>query len=209
MRFYKFERGSFMRDVEFGMPDEKREDSASRPLQAALPPLQTITVPDIFLTPLISTLEEMIRVQQEILSLLQREKKLMIGGEVDDLLRCLHEKENLLGRLRGLERRRQEEIVPLAQQGGGDDRALTLKQLAQRIPEPFRSQLAYCHTRLEALTASIQELNQINGLLVDRILERITALVGLLRHLSSTDPIYQPNGALQHFPSGGRAISKG
>lgn len=97
----------------------------------------------------------------------------------------------------------------MARQWGGDERSLTLKQLAQRVPGPFRSQLTYCHTRLEALTASIQELNQINGLLIDRILERITALVGLLRHLSSTDPIYQPNGSLQHFPSGGRAISQG
>ncbi|MGB3942206.1 MAG: flagellar protein FlgN [Candidatus Manganitrophaceae bacterium] len=200
-----------MRDVEFGMKREEQhiDYSASRPLPSALPPPETLTVPDALLIPLVSTLEEMILVQQEMLSLLQREKKLMIGGELDDLLRCLQEKENLLGRLRGLEQRRQEEIAPMARQGGGEDRSLTLKQLAQRVPEPFRGRLTDCHTRLEALTASIQELNQINGLLIDRIQERITALVGLLRHLSSTDPIYQPNGALQHFPSGGRAISQG
>lgn len=199
-----------MREVEFGMKREEQhiDYSASRPLQSALPPPETLTVRDALLIPLVSTLEEMILVQQEMLSLLQREKKLMIGGELDDLLRCLQEKENLLGRLRGLEQRRQAEIAPMARQWG-EDRSLTLKQLAQRVPEPFRGRLTDCHTRLEALTASIQELNQINGLLIDRIQERITALVGLLRHLSSTDPIYQPNGALQHFPSGGRAISQG
>lgn len=200
-----------MRDVEFGMKREEQhiDYSASRPLPSAFPPPETLTVPDVLLIPFVSTLEEMILVQQEMLSLLQREKKLMIGGELDDLLRCLQEKENLLGRLRGLEQRRQEEIAPMARQWGGEDRPLTLKQLAQRVPEPFRGRLTDCHTRLEALTASIQELNQINGLLIDRIQERITALVGLLRHLSYTDPIYQPNGALQHFPSGGRAISQG
>ncbi|WP_168063039.1 flagella synthesis protein FlgN [Candidatus Manganitrophus noduliformans] len=200
-----------MRDVEFGMKREEQQIdySASRPLQSALPLPGTLTVPDALLIPLVSTLEEMILVQQEMLSLLQREKKLMIGGELDDLLRCLQEKENFLGRLRGLEQRRQAEIAPMARQWGGEDRPLTLKQLAQRVPEPFRGRLTDCHTRLEALTASIQELNQINGLLIDRIQERITALVGLLRHLSSTDPIYQPNGALQPFPSGGRAISQG
>ncbi|MBI3803032.1 MAG: flagellar protein FlgN [Nitrospirae bacterium] len=196
-----------MRDVEVGMKHEEQEinHSAFGSIDASLSGF----TPDPFLAPLLFTLEEMIRVQQGMLAVLQREKKLMIGGELNDLLRCLQEKEALLGQLQRLEQHRQEEIRPLAKQWGSEDQALTLKQLIQRIPDPFRSQLASCHARLEALTASIQELNQINGLLIDRILEQINALVGLLRHLSSTVPIYQPNGALQHFPSSGRAISQG
>lgn len=193
-----------MRDLRFGT---ERQNQSSEP-----PPLEAdpaLIEPAASVTPLISTLEEMIRLQQEMLSLLQREKKLIIDGERDALLRCLQEKETLLGHLRGLEQRRQEEVVPLERQWGGEDQPLTLKQLIERIPDPFRSRLASCHVRLEALTSSIQELNQINGLLVNRILEQIGALVGLLRDLSSTVPIYQPNGALQHLPSGGRIISQG
>ncbi|MDC4205788.1 MAG: flagellar export chaperone FlgN [Candidatus Manganitrophus sp.] len=109
-----------MRDVEFGMKREEQhiDYSASHPLPSTLPLPETLTVPDALLIPLVSTLEEMILVQQEMLSLLQREKKLMISGELDDLLRCLQEKENLLGRLRGLEQRRQAEIAPMARQWG-------------------------------------------------------------------------------------------
>lgn len=159
--------------------------------------------------PLIKTLEEMICIQQEMLSLLQREKKFMIQAELDDLLRSLREKEVLLGRLHQLEQRRQEEIAPLIRRWGNGRSKLTLKQIIQRTPEPHQSQLASCHQRLEALTASIQELNQINGLLVERILQQVTGLLGLLRHLSSAVPIYQPNGALEPLPSVGRVISRG
>lgn len=193
-----------MQNGQFGVEQKKHGVDPSVPLSG-----ESFMTPDAYLTPLLSTLEEMIRVQQEILSVLQREKKLIIGGERDELLRSLQEKETLLGHLHRLEQRRQEEIAPLGRQWGGEDPSLTLKQLIQRIPDPFRSRLASCHARLEALTASIQELNQINGLLVGRILEQITTLVDLLRSLSSTVPIYQPNGALQHLPSSGRTISQG
>lgn len=193
-----------MRDLRFGT---ERQNQGIEPLPLEAHPV--LTDPASSVTSLISTLEEMVRLQQELLSLLQREKKLIIDGERDELLRCLQEKETLLGRLRGLEQRRQAEVIPLQRQWGGDDQPLTLKQLMERIPDPFRSRLASCHVRLEALMSSIQELNQINGLLVNRILEQIGALVGLLRDLSSTVPIYQPNGALRHLPSGGRIISQG
>jgi|GEM_PF-2046979 len=198
-----------MRDVGFRMGHETEGADDFAPSRTFSSDSETLIPPDVVLAPLLSTLEEMIHLQQEMLSVLQREKKLMIGGDLDDLLHCLQEKEILLGHLQRLEQRRQEEILPLAQQGGVADRPLTLKQLIQIVPVPFRKQLTSCHARLEAVTASIQELNQINGLLVNRILEQVTALIGLLRHLSSPVPIYQPNGALQHFPSGGRVISQG
>lgn len=192
-----------MRNIEFGRDKERQETTPS-----GMSPQMTDS-PETYLVPLINTLEEMIRLQQEMLSLLQREKKFMIQGELDDLLRCQQEKEALLGRLHHLEKRRQEETDLLVRQWGNNDRRLTLKQIIQRTPEPQRSRLGSCHQRLEALTASIQELNQINGLLVERILQQVTGLLGLLRHLSSAVPIYQPNGALEQLPSGGRIITQG
>jgi len=192
-----------MKDVQFGMGNEEQEVAPSE--FSPLPPDSS----ESLLIPLIKILDEMILSQQEMLSLLQREKKLMIQGDLDDLLRCLQEKERLLGRLHRLEQQRQEQIAPWIERRGEVKPALTLKQMIQRTPEPYRSRLASCHQRLEALTASIQELNQINGLLVERILQQVTGLLGLLRHLSSAVPIYQPNGALEQLPSGGRVISQG
>lgn len=102
-----------MRDLRF---ETERQNQGIEALPLEAHPV--LTDPASSVTSLISTLEEIIRLQQELLSLLQREKKLIIDGERDELLRCLQEKETLLGCLRGLEQRRQAEVIPLQRQWG-------------------------------------------------------------------------------------------
>ncbi|MFY9270827.1 MAG: flagellar protein FlgN [Candidatus Manganitrophaceae bacterium] len=153
------------------------------------------------LVPLVSLLEEMIFVHQELLVLLQREKKWMIAGELEDLLSGLQQKEAAVVRLRHLEEKRQDLLDTIGE--------TTLTALIQRTPEPDRSRLVSCQTRLQSLTSSIQEINQINGLLVERILDQIATLTGLLRHLSSASPVYQSNGRVIELQASGRKIGKG
>jgi flagellar biosynthesis/type III secretory pathway chaperone len=63
---------------------------------------------------------------------------------------------------------------------------------------------------LDSLAASIREINQVNGILVDRILAQVTDLLGLLRHLVAPTPTYQATGLLQDVTSGGgRTLGRG
>ncbi len=168
------------------------------------------------LAKLLLTLEEMVKRYQKLLAVLQQEKGLMIEGNFNDLIPCLSEKEGLLGELKQLEERRLREIDPLAKRlhlvressgasgasaegsgttgtaGGG----VTLRQLIGAVSFPYRGRLQSCYDLLRALSASVTEINQINGLLVDRILRQVNSLLGLLTHLSAVPSTYRASGVL-------------
>ncbi len=136
-------------------------------------------------------LESMVAAQQRLLAVLQTEKRLLIEGTLEGLAACGSEKEACLAALDRLEQRRQVVLAPLA---AGP--ALTLKELTAAAAEPLRARLISCHERLDALIASTAEINQLNGLLVTKILEHISLLIGLLRQLSAPAATYRPTGRL-------------
>ncbi|MEK7747687.1 MAG: flagellar protein FlgN [Nitrospirota bacterium] len=158
------------------------------------------TITDIekpLLSRLLLTLEEMIKQYQILLSVLQLEKGLMIEGNLTELVPCLNKKEEILEEIRKLEARRVKEIAPLARRLRLDAPSfpgVTLRQIIGVISFPYRGQLSSCHDRLQALLAAVTEINQINGLLVGRILQQVNSLIGLLTHLSNTPQTYQSSG---------------
>jgi flagellar biosynthesis/type III secretory pathway chaperone len=153
---------------------------------------------------LLFTLEEMVKRYQKLLAVLQKEKGLMIEGNLNDLVPCLSEKEVLLAELKALEERRLREIDPLArrlQMTSRSEGTLSLRQLIGVVSLPYRGRLISCYDRLRALSSSVTEINQINGLLVGRILQQVNSLLGLLTHLSTTTQTYQATGFSHDFQS--------
>lgn len=158
---------------------------------------------------LVAVLEDLIREHQQLLDVLQREKRLMVEGDVDALLPSLTDKEKILERVRAIERRRRELVDALASRAGRPADTASLTRLAALAPEPYAEALRSCHARLEALAASMVELNQLNGVLVDRILTRVTSLLALIRHVVVDAPLYQSSGLPQDAPPGGRTLGRG
>ena len=160
---------------------------------------QVVEIEEPMLARLIATLEEMIKRYQALLFLLQREKQLMVEGNLDDLAGCLLEKERFMGFLRQLEERRLSEMIPLARRfqitlPSSEGQGISLRQLADAVTGSHKTQLLSCHERLRALCASVSEINQINGLLTNRFLRQVNALLGLLIHLSPMPLTYQSQG---------------
>lgn len=154
---------------------------------------------------LLFTLEEMVKRYQTLLSVLQHEKELMIEGNLNDLIPCLSEKEGILRELKGLEERRLREIDPLARRLKMTSRlseGVSLRQLIAVCSLTYRARLISCYDRLRALLSSVTEINQINGLLVGRILQQVNSLLGLLTHLSTAPQTYQATGFSHDFQSG-------
>jgi len=166
-------------------------------------------IPEGSLIPLQEVLEEMVRLHQQFLTLLQREKGLMIEGEVNPLIRCLTEKEGVLGQLHQLEAKRQQAMLPIAKGVGVDAHMLTLKRLIPLVSEPYRSRLQSAHERLAALSASIVEINEINALLVERTLQQVTTLVGLVKYIAQPLSTYQATGMLKDYTASGKTIGRG
>ena len=86
---------------------------------------------------------------------------------------------------------------------------MTLRQLIRWVSAPYRERLSSCYERLRALSSSVTEINQINGLLSSRILQQVNALLGLLTHLSEAPSIYQSSGFLQHGIQTGATAASG
>lgn len=154
---------------------------------------------------LFTILEEMIPVYRKLLSLLQAEKRFIVEREVDQLILCTEEKEGVLAQLSHLNERR----IKASLGFDASDSALTLKKLIPLCPTPQGERLRSILARLEALTTSINELNQMNGILVERVLGQISGLLGLFRQMSSNKPIYRETGKINDMPSSGRTIGKG
>lgn len=154
---------------------------------------------------LCDSLEETIRAHQSLQSCLQAEKRLIIAGDVEGLDQCSQEKEASLVRIAELERQR----IEILESVDDSDTTPTLKSLITLSPSPFREQLQSSQIRLEALMASIHEINQMNGMLVGRILTQISGLLGTLRHLTiELPPTYQQNGVVKAASSNGRTFGK-
>ncbi len=164
---------------------------------------------EVLLDNLITTLEELASTQQQFLTILQLEKRLVIEGDLDELLSCLADKEKVLAHLTQLETQRQNLMRPLAKGLQQNVHSLTLKQLSDQVGEPYATRLNACHHKLKVLSSSIEEVNQINGLLIDKTLKQVSCLLGLLRHLSTSPPLYQASGLTQEVSLGGKVLGKG
>ena len=161
---------------------------------------------DSLLIQFYSTLEEMIKGYQQMMSILQREKILIIEGNSEELISCLLQKEGVLSFLNGLDEKRQKEVDFIGQALGLDDKPLTFRTLIESVREPFKSQFYACKAALEALTASMIEVNQLNGLLVDRTLQKISDLIGLLKQISAVPLTYSATGVANPYPAKGRTL---
>jgi flagellar biosynthesis/type III secretory pathway chaperone len=161
---------------------------------------------DALLIQFYSTLEEMIKGYQQLMAILQREKTLIIEGNSEELISCLLQKEGSLSLLNGLEVKRQKEIEVIGNALGLDEKPLTFSKLIDSVREPFKSKFHNCKNGLEALTASMIEVNQLNGLLVDRTLQKISGLIGLLKQISAVPLTYSSSGAANPYPAKGRTL---
>ncbi|MFQ5596601.1 MAG: flagella synthesis protein FlgN [Nitrospiria bacterium] len=153
---------------------------------------------------LLKVLEEMIPSHQQLLTLLQNEKRHIIEGAVEKLVQCSIDKEKVLYDLNGLNRQR----IDLLQQLNHPNPPQTLNALLPGCSEKHRRRLRDVQAKLEALTASIHEINQMNGILVERVLGQISSLLGLFKQMCRETPVYQQTGVIHHPPKHGRTIGK-
>lgn len=153
---------------------------------------------------LLATLEDLFQGHQNLLALLQDEKCFIVEGKIEALLSCVAEKETLMKRIAALEKKR------LGIMAGLDEinSTHTLKTLIPRVAPIYREKLKTLGGQLDVLTSSITEVNQINGILVERVLGQISDLFILLRHLTPDGNTYQESGKMSRAVAG-RTISRG
>jgi flagellar biosynthesis/type III secretory pathway chaperone len=165
-------------------------------------------IPDDSLINLQFLLDEMTRLLQQFVKSLQQEKTLIIDGSPEELMRCVEEKDAVLHQVSLLEKKSQFMVQQISLAAGKKE-TLTLRQLIPMIQGSFKTRFERSLSGIEALSASITELNQINGLLVEKTLKRVSDLVQLIHYLSGNTATYTASGAMEEHSLPGRILIKG
>ena len=100
----------------------------------------------LLLNEFLSILEGEISIYASLLLALQKEKKAIVGSNLEELNETCRQKENLFLKIRILEEQRLITMDKLAENMGQSPRELTLTKLAQSVEEPQSTQLADCHS---------------------------------------------------------------
>jgi len=162
---------------------------------------------DLLLEKLISLLNEQISLYHSLLNVLQHERRAMIAVEPLILNECTKEKENLILKIRVLEEHRINYVENLAESFCCPATELPLRKLAERVEEPFATQLLDCSCALSALVGSIHEINQSNRSLVSHSLDLVRGSLTLLNSLVCSHSVYHQTGQVHVAERSGMVFS--
>jgi flagellar biosynthesis/type III secretory pathway chaperone len=155
-------------------------------------------------------LEQKVSLYDEFISLLRREWDAIARFSRDNLQEILNKKETLALKLQVLDEQRESLIGELAEQLHLRVADLTLKKLVEggNKADPVFARLATYRTRLLDQIRTIKELNENNGVFINRSslsLKRSMAFI----HRSDEEQLasYQPNGSMHAAVSQGRLLN--
>jgi len=169
--------------------------------------VMTITRINVYLEKLLDLLEEEAGLFQVLLTALQKEKRAVVDSKLAQLNETSKEKENLILKIRIMEEHRRRLLEKLADSVGVSVESLTLKKISQMVGSLYSNRLMECHSKLWALTHSIQEVNQSNRSLLMHSIQLVKGSLSLLDNLLASGPVYYPTGEIKMGHRSGKFLS--
>jgi flagellar biosynthesis/type III secretory pathway chaperone len=145
---------------------------------------------------------------RSLLSLLQKERRIVVDCSIEQLIQTNKEKENLVLKIRILEQSREAILEKIADQMGLSPDTLTLSQLEERLKEPFARQLGALRSKLSAILQSIREVNEENRVFLQHSVDFVKGSLALIRYLTVPNPTYGGSGTLGGDGFDGRVVSE-
>lgn len=155
---------------------------------------------------LIGLLEHAAELYQALLVVVHKEKKAVLGLNLNQLNKACKTKDNLLLKLRILEEHREQLIGRLAADLGCSAQVLSLTKLSQLVEEPHASRLRDRSTDLLALIQTVQEASEKNKTILSHSLELVRGSYNLLNNLISANPLYYRTGTVQKNDQTGKLL---
>lgn len=143
---------------------------------------------------------------RELLSILQKEKEVMIDVSADKIMKCIKEKETLGLKLRMLEDYRITVVKRLSEKLNIPEEDIKLSRLSEIVDEPYSSQFKRYSSDIRALTMSIEEVNRYNKEFIERSLVSIRSSLSILNLLNSSNPTYLQTGEVQGEEQNGKVF---
>ncbi|MFV1951195.1 MAG: flagellar protein FlgN [Nitrospinota bacterium] len=143
---------------------------------------------------------------RELLSILQKEKEVMIEVSADKIMKCIKEKETLGLKLRMLEDYRISVVKKLSDKLNIPEEDIKLSRLSEIADEPYSSQFKRYSSDIRSLAMSIDEVNRYNKEFIERSLTSIRSSLSMLNLLNSSNPTYLQTGEVQGEEQSGKVF---
>ena len=163
---------------------------------------------DRLLAELITILNKEIELHKGLLSLLHKDRELLVDLCVEEIFENNKKKETCTLKIKMLEESRSLLINELSQHYAIPPRELTLSKIVSLVEEPHRSILDAARSTLTSLVKSIKEVNQGNSLIIKDSLYYFKRSLDFLHCASSASSTYVDNGKIKDPKRFGSLLSK-
>jgi len=156
------------------------------------------------------SLEGLIKVYRHLLTVVRKERELLVAAKLEDLTENNRVKEMTLLKVRELEETRIKVAKELAKQEGLDVERTRLLDFARHFDSsPIGERFRKLHSVLDLLIKRVREHNQYNEVLVTSALDTMTGAIGHLRDNLGGGKTYKKSGAVKSGTAeSGQLVSK-
>lgn len=139
-------------------------------------------------------LKDLVKVYRTLLSVVRKEKEILISSHLDDLNENNRAKEAILIHARRLENERMQAAKELAEIEGLNAENPRLLEFANHFQGEVGDRLRHLHSVLDLLLKRVQEHNKQNDILVQSALSHVTGAMESIRDSLSDKPTYKRKG---------------
>ena len=154
-------------------------------------------MPNELLNKIINLLDNEAELFDSLLKVLKEEGRAASNANLKALNGAVERKENIIAKIRTLEKERGQVLEKLAESMSLSTDELTLSKLARMSEEPYSSRLLITRSKLSNLTREIQITNKNNSSLIRYSLEIVRNLLSMFGNLVSTEKVYFQTGEIK------------
>ena len=157
---------------------------------------------------LAEALETELKVYQHLTDVCRQEKEALIAVHNEEIRKTAHAKEALFQKIHQIDAERDLLARELCRQLGLKPEPPRLKELVQKAQGTLGARLTALQTGLELEIQKIQELNTMNGRLIEAALENVRGALGSIRGTLAEKPVYKKEGRVETKTLSGQFVSR-
>jgi flagellar biosynthesis/type III secretory pathway chaperone len=154
---------------------------------------------------LASILEQLIALQEELHSVIERKQTMMRRADVEGILNVAQEEGALVGKVMALDRQRVEVVAKMCQAlsipATGSPSAISISQLAARLEVAARTRLVKLAQVLRQAMLKVAQANRVVQMASHQLLDCVRNVFSIILEDASAVPVYSRDGELSSTAS--------
>ncbi|MFZ5945239.1 MAG: flagellar protein FlgN [Bacillota bacterium] len=129
---------------------------------------------------LVNVLQEQLNEYKALLDIAAKKKQVLIGNDIKELDNLNKKEQEIIIRATRLENKRLQIIHTLSGYFSASVESITLKDLAETAPQPFKSQLTPIYQELQKVIEELSQTNQENSSLIEQALKIVNFTINTI-----------------------------